>query len=54
MRKPFGLTLLIVLATLALSQDPYILLPNWVFVCALAVGVVSALLILTLGLLAAT
>ncbi len=51
MRKPFWLGLLALIIIVALSQDPYIGLPNWAFVLALAGGVVIVLLSLLLGLL---
>lgn len=46
--------LLFIALVLLASQDPYILLPTWVFVAALAVGVVVVLLSLMLGLLSLT
>lgn len=51
MRKSVLGGLLFVALVLLASQDPYLLLPEWVFVAALAVGVVIVLLSLLLGLL---
>ena len=51
MRKSVLGGLLFVALVLLASQDPYLLLPEWVFVAALAVGVVCVLLFGALGLL---
>ena len=51
MRKGLLGGLLVIALVLLSSQDPYLLLPEWVFVAALAVGVVIVLLSLLLGLL---
>jgi hypothetical protein len=51
MRRGFLLGLVITGLTLLLSQDPYILLPDLVFLLALAGGVVVSLISLMFGLL---
>lgn len=43
--------LLVIGLVLLAWQDPYLLLPEWIFVAALAVGVVIVLLSLMVGLL---
>lgn len=54
MRKGLLGGLLVIGVVLLASQDPYLLLPEWIFVAALAVGVVVVLFSLTLGLLSLT